>query len=131
MTSLLDDDLDEEEAIREIKKKNLENIVEDETLEIDKIVNIKESRNRPLENIREGPVTAFVHQEDNEVKNYQNSSLELKNDVPLSCYDPSVMTLLVAQLERKPRRDHGMRRGRQSTSSSSAFDQPSSSHLNG
>ncbi|GJT07348.1 hypothetical protein Tco_0841810 [Tanacetum coccineum] len=41
-----------------------------------------------------------------------------------------VMTPLAAQLARKPRRDHGMRRGRQSTSSSSAFDQPSSSHLN-
>ncbi|GKA25567.1 retrovirus-related pol polyprotein from transposon TNT 1-94, partial [Tanacetum coccineum] len=42
--------LDEEEAIREIEKKNLENVVEDETLEIDEIVNIKESRNHPLEN---------------------------------------------------------------------------------
>ncbi|GKD53159.1 retrovirus-related pol polyprotein from transposon TNT 1-94, partial [Tanacetum coccineum] len=48
---LVDDDLDEEEAIREIEKKNLKNIVEDETLEIDKIVNIKESRNHPLENV--------------------------------------------------------------------------------
>ncbi|GJY60090.1 retrovirus-related pol polyprotein from transposon TNT 1-94 [Tanacetum coccineum] len=42
---------DEEEAIREIEKKNLENVVEDETLEIDEIVNIKESRNHPLENV--------------------------------------------------------------------------------
>ncbi|GKD13440.1 retrovirus-related pol polyprotein from transposon TNT 1-94 [Tanacetum coccineum] len=48
---LVDDDLDEEEAIREIEKKNLENNVEDQTLEIDEIVNIKESRNHPLENI--------------------------------------------------------------------------------
>ncbi|GJS78455.1 hypothetical protein Tco_0728336 [Tanacetum coccineum] len=32
--------------------------------------------------------------------------------------------------ERKPRRDRGTRRGRHSTSSSSTFDQPSSSHLN-
>ncbi|GJR16315.1 retrovirus-related pol polyprotein from transposon TNT 1-94 [Tanacetum coccineum] len=48
---LVDDDLDEEEAIREIKKKNLDNVVEDETLEIDEIVNIKESRNHPLENV--------------------------------------------------------------------------------
>ncbi|GJT16981.1 retrovirus-related pol polyprotein from transposon TNT 1-94 [Tanacetum coccineum] len=47
---LVDDDLDEEEAIREIEKKNLEDIV-DETLEIDEIVNIKESRNHPLENV--------------------------------------------------------------------------------
>ncbi|GJZ90809.1 retrovirus-related pol polyprotein from transposon TNT 1-94 [Tanacetum coccineum] len=50
-TSPCDDDLDEEEAIREIKKKNLENVVEDETLKIDEIVNIKESRNHPLENV--------------------------------------------------------------------------------
>nr|GEU70000.1 retrovirus-related Pol polyprotein from transposon TNT 1-94 [Tanacetum cinerariifolium] len=48
---LVDDDLDKEEAIRETKKKNLENVVEDETLEIDEIVNIKESRNHPLENV--------------------------------------------------------------------------------
>ncbi|GJR83046.1 retrovirus-related pol polyprotein from transposon TNT 1-94 [Tanacetum coccineum] len=48
---LVDDDLDEEEAIREIEKKNLENNVEDETLEIDEVVNIKESRNHPLENV--------------------------------------------------------------------------------
>ncbi|GKA10890.1 retrovirus-related pol polyprotein from transposon TNT 1-94 [Tanacetum coccineum] len=40
--------LDEEEAIRETEKKNLKNVVEDETLEIDEIVNIKESRNHPF-----------------------------------------------------------------------------------
>ncbi|GJY07944.1 hypothetical protein Tco_0374998 [Tanacetum coccineum] len=34
-----------------------------------------------------------------------------------------------AQLERKPRKDRGTRRGRPSTSSST-FDQPSPSHLN-
>ncbi|GJZ37400.1 retrovirus-related pol polyprotein from transposon TNT 1-94 [Tanacetum coccineum] len=48
---LVDDDLDEEEAIGEIEKKNLENDVEDETLEIDEIVNINEFRNHPLENV--------------------------------------------------------------------------------
>ncbi|GJS64091.1 retrovirus-related pol polyprotein from transposon TNT 1-94 [Tanacetum coccineum] len=48
---LVDDDLDEQEAIRATEKKNLENVVEDETLEIDEIVNIKESRNHPLENV--------------------------------------------------------------------------------
>ncbi|GJT47765.1 retrovirus-related pol polyprotein from transposon TNT 1-94 [Tanacetum coccineum] len=47
---LVDDDLDEEEAIK-VTKKNLENDFEDKTLEIDKIVNIKESRNHPLENV--------------------------------------------------------------------------------
>ncbi|GJX24679.1 retrovirus-related pol polyprotein from transposon TNT 1-94 [Tanacetum coccineum] len=48
---LVDDDLDEEEAIKITEKKNLENDIEDETLEIDEIVNIKESRNHPLENV--------------------------------------------------------------------------------
>ncbi|GJV48480.1 retrovirus-related pol polyprotein from transposon TNT 1-94 [Tanacetum coccineum] len=53
-TSLLvDDDLYEEEAIKVTEKKNLENDIEDKTLEIDKIVNIKESRNHPIENVIE------------------------------------------------------------------------------
>nr|GEW98887.1 hypothetical protein [Tanacetum cinerariifolium] len=39
------------EAIKVTEKKNLENDIEDETLEIDDVVNIKESRNHPLENI--------------------------------------------------------------------------------
>ncbi|GJU41822.1 retrovirus-related pol polyprotein from transposon TNT 1-94 [Tanacetum coccineum] len=47
---LVDDDLDEEETIKVTKKKHLENDIEDETLEIDAVVNIKESRNHPLEN---------------------------------------------------------------------------------
>nr|GEV33411.1 zf-CCHC domain-containing protein/DUF4219 domain-containing protein/UBN2 domain-containing protein [Tanacetum cinerariifolium] len=52
MTSpLVDDDLDKEEAIKVTKKTNLENDIEDETLEIDEIVNIKEFRNHPLENV--------------------------------------------------------------------------------
>ncbi|GKD85051.1 hypothetical protein Tco_1356205 [Tanacetum coccineum] len=41
-----------------------------------------------------------------------------------------VMYPLTAQQERKTRKDYGTKRGRHSTSSSSAFDQPSSSHLN-
>ncbi|GJW96186.1 retrovirus-related pol polyprotein from transposon TNT 1-94 [Tanacetum coccineum] len=48
---LVDDDLDEEEAIKVPKKKNLESDIVDETLEIDEIVNIKESKNHPLENV--------------------------------------------------------------------------------
>ncbi|GKD84243.1 hypothetical protein Tco_1351082 [Tanacetum coccineum] len=52
---------------------------------------------------------------------------ELQNESYI-LYD-RVMNPLAAQLEQKPKRDHGTRRGRQSTSSST-FDQPSSSHLN-
>nr|GEX10362.1 zf-CCHC domain-containing protein/DUF4219 domain-containing protein/UBN2 domain-containing protein [Tanacetum cinerariifolium] len=50
---LVEDDLDEEEAIKVTEKRNLENDIDDKTLEIDKIVNIKESRNHPLENLIE------------------------------------------------------------------------------
>ncbi|GKA67102.1 hypothetical protein Tco_0766910 [Tanacetum coccineum] len=52
---------------------------------------------------------------------------ELSNDFYV-LYD-RVMNPLVAQLGRKVQRDHSMRRGRPSTSSST-FDQQSSSHLN-
>nr|GEX52668.1 retrotransposon protein [Tanacetum cinerariifolium] len=51
---LVDDDLDEKETIKITKKKNLENDIEDETLEIDEIINIKESRDHPLENVKNG-----------------------------------------------------------------------------
>nr|GEW70675.1 retrovirus-related Pol polyprotein from transposon TNT 1-94 [Tanacetum cinerariifolium] len=50
-SSVVDDDLDEEKAIKVIEKKNLENDIEDETLVVDEIVNIKESKNHPLDNI--------------------------------------------------------------------------------
>nr|GEW56477.1 retrovirus-related Pol polyprotein from transposon TNT 1-94 [Tanacetum cinerariifolium] len=50
-SSLVDDDLDEEEAIKVTKKRNLENDIVDKTLETDEIANIKESRNHPLENV--------------------------------------------------------------------------------
>ncbi|GJS66133.1 retrovirus-related pol polyprotein from transposon TNT 1-94 [Tanacetum coccineum] len=47
---LVDDDLDEVEAIKVTEKKNLENDIEDEILEVDKIVNTKESKNHLLKN---------------------------------------------------------------------------------
>ncbi|GJS62629.1 retrovirus-related pol polyprotein from transposon TNT 1-94 [Tanacetum coccineum] len=47
---LVDDDLDEEEAIKVTEKKNLESDILDATLKINEIINIKESRNHPLEN---------------------------------------------------------------------------------
>ncbi|GJX78109.1 retrovirus-related pol polyprotein from transposon TNT 1-94 [Tanacetum coccineum] len=48
---LVDDDLDEEKAIKVAEKKNLENDIEDKTLEVGEIVNIKESKNHPLGNV--------------------------------------------------------------------------------
>ncbi|GKC77884.1 retrovirus-related pol polyprotein from transposon TNT 1-94, partial [Tanacetum coccineum] len=55
MSPLVDDDLNEEKAIKVTEKKNLENDIRDETLETDEIVNeivnIKKSKNHPLDNV--------------------------------------------------------------------------------
>ncbi|GJX28794.1 retrovirus-related pol polyprotein from transposon TNT 1-94 [Tanacetum coccineum] len=48
---LVDDDLDEEEAIRTTEKKNLEKDIEDDSIEIEEIVNVKESKDHPLGNV--------------------------------------------------------------------------------
>nr|GEV81297.1 retrotransposon protein [Tanacetum cinerariifolium] len=48
---LMNDDLDEDDAVKVTKKKVLDNDIEDETLEVDEVVNIKESKNHPLGNI--------------------------------------------------------------------------------
>nr|GEV77178.1 retrovirus-related Pol polyprotein from transposon TNT 1-94 [Tanacetum cinerariifolium] len=212
---LVDDDLYEEEVIKVIKKKNLENNIDDETLEINEVVNIKESRNHPLENVIENlnqrtlrlVAQGYNQQEDidydetyalvarlqsirillayaqaldfklfqmdgkgaflnglineetsghlttykysvlmtgpyqtdpswlDEIKNYVQEerevlslSLELSNDHYV-LYD-RVIYPLTAQQERNTRKDYGTRRGCSSACSSSAFGQPSYSHLN-
>nr|GEW72339.1 retrovirus-related Pol polyprotein from transposon TNT 1-94 [Tanacetum cinerariifolium] len=48
---LVDDGLNEEKSIKVTENKNLENDIEDETLEVDEIVNIKEFKNHPLGNV--------------------------------------------------------------------------------
>ncbi|GJU07425.1 hypothetical protein Tco_1123855 [Tanacetum coccineum] len=48
---LVDGEFNEEEAIKVTEKKNLENDIEDETLDVDEIVNVMESKSHPLENI--------------------------------------------------------------------------------
>ncbi|GJY51156.1 retrovirus-related pol polyprotein from transposon TNT 1-94 [Tanacetum coccineum] len=48
---LVDADIDEEEAIKVTENKNVEHDIEDETLEVDEIVNVKESKNHLLENV--------------------------------------------------------------------------------
>nr|GEY11863.1 retrovirus-related Pol polyprotein from transposon TNT 1-94 [Tanacetum cinerariifolium] len=141
---LVDDDLDEEESIKVTEKKILENDIEDEILEIDEIVNIKESMNHPLENIirnlnQRTLRMAFVTKQARLILPYGmlltrffnyviSESPELFNESYV-LYD-RVMYPLTAQQERKNRKDYGTKRGRHSTSSSSAFDQPSSFHLN-
>ncbi|GJZ49226.1 hypothetical protein Tco_0603416 [Tanacetum coccineum] len=105
---------------------------------------------------REGQVTRIRHEQEIDVQDHQTLTCEIVSTLkPLEeiirenvfclgfimnenpelfkesyvLYD-RVMNPLTTQQERKTRKDHGTRRGRHSTSSSSAFDQPSSSHLN-
>ncbi|GJU19669.1 hypothetical protein Tco_1153011, partial [Tanacetum coccineum] len=69
-----------------------------------------------------------VHSERFNLAYYMAKRMEWLNNESYIMYD-RFMTPLAAQLERKPRRDRGTRRGHHSTSSST-FDQPSSSYLN-
>ncbi|GJT74804.1 hypothetical protein Tco_1041529 [Tanacetum coccineum] len=73
---------------------------------------------------REGQVTRIRHEEEIDVHDHQILTREIVSTLkPLK----EIIRENVFCLTRK---DHGMRRGRHSTYSSSAFDQPSSSHLN-
>ncbi|GKF06670.1 hypothetical protein Tco_0037338 [Tanacetum coccineum] len=93
---------------------------------------------------REGQVHRIRHEEEIDVLEYQIltrkivPTLKLLEEIireNVFClrsyvlYD-RVMNPLAAQQERKTRKDHGTRRSRHSTYSSSNIDQPSSSHLN-
>ncbi|GJR26115.1 retrovirus-related pol polyprotein from transposon TNT 1-94 [Tanacetum coccineum] len=152
---LVDDDLYEEEAIKVTEKKNLENDIEDETLEIDEVVNIKESRNHPLENVignlnqrtlrserynlayfiakrmefvtkQPGLILPYGMLLSRLFKYVMSERPKLLNDRYV-LYD-RVMYPLTAQQEQKIRKDYSSRRGHSSTSYSSTFGQPSSSH---
>ncbi|GJR11525.1 hypothetical protein Tco_0794177 [Tanacetum coccineum] len=75
----------------------------------------------------EGQVTLIRHEEEIDVHDHQILTREI---VPtLKPLEEIIRENIFCQ-GRKTRKDRGMRRGRHSTSSSSAFDQPSSSHLN-
>ncbi|GKF11591.1 hypothetical protein Tco_0049517 [Tanacetum coccineum] len=69
---------------------------------------------------REGQVTSIRHEEEIGVHDYQVLTHEI---------EPTLKPLEEI-ISENTRKDLGTRRGRHSTSSSSAFGQPSSSHLN-
>ncbi|GJY38944.1 retrovirus-related pol polyprotein from transposon TNT 1-94 [Tanacetum coccineum] len=73
---------------------------------------------------REGQVCRILHEEQIDVLKYQVLTLKIKANPEAFRRDYSRKYFLSGG------KDHGTRRGRHSTSSSSAFDQPSSSHLN-
>nr|GEV18425.1 retrovirus-related Pol polyprotein from transposon TNT 1-94 [Tanacetum cinerariifolium] len=130
-----DDDLDKEETIEVTEKKNVENDIEDETLEVDEIVNIKESKNHPLDNTQKDFGTKRGRPSTS-----ASASSSSAFDHPSSSHNAMKMMMRITKKMNKPcemstetRKDYGTRRGRPSifaSSSSSAFGQPSSSHPN-
>ncbi|GJX21726.1 copia protein [Tanacetum coccineum] len=75
-----------------------------------------------------GKVRRIRHEEEIDVLEYQVLTREIKPS--LKPLEEIIQENVFCLGERKPRRDRGMRRGRHSTSSSSAFDENHSSHLN-
>nr|GEU92636.1 DNA helicase Pif1-like protein [Tanacetum cinerariifolium] len=76
---------------------------------------------------REGQVRHIRHEEEIDVQEYQVLTREIEPTLKPS--KEIIRENVFCLGERKPKKDHGMRRGRHSTSSFT-FNQPSSSHLN-
>ncbi|GJV95122.1 heat shock protein 70 [Tanacetum coccineum] len=93
---LVDDDLDEEEAIKVSEKKNLENDFEDETLKIDKVVNIKESKNHTLDNVAQ-PSGFIDFEKPNHIYKLKTDLYGLKQ-APKACVD----NVTYVRLAKKP-----------------------------
>nr|GEW20790.1 hypothetical protein [Tanacetum cinerariifolium] len=120
---LVDDDLDKDEAIKVTKKKNLVNDIENETLKVDEIVNIKETKNQPLGNV---------------IGNLNQRTLRLFNHImpnlPKLSYDhyilhDHVMYPLAPRYEQKTQGDHGTKISHHfALSSSSTPVNPTYSH---
>ncbi|GKA57748.1 hypothetical protein Tco_0756936 [Tanacetum coccineum] len=154
---LVDDDLDEEEAIKVTEKKNLENDIEDETLKIDKIVNFEMNMMGELNiflglQIKQMEDGIFFNQskyikemlkkfglEDSKpMKTLISSDTKLTKDEESSKSDIMFSVCLCARFQEDPktshleatRANHGMKRCRHSNSasSSSVFVHSSSSH---
>ncbi|GJW63958.1 hypothetical protein Tco_0115842 [Tanacetum coccineum] len=149
-SSLVDDDLDEDDAVKVAEKKVLDTDIDDETLEVDEVVNIKESKNHPLSNVTgnlnqrtlswiiamQEELNQFIANDVWELVPHPKSTkiigTKWENGIVSHnkvLYD-HVMYPLTTHQEQKTRKDYGTKRGRPSTStsSSSAFGQPSSSH---
>nr|GEU45273.1 hypothetical protein [Tanacetum cinerariifolium] len=135
---LEDDDLVKKEAIKVSEKKPLGNDVEDEVLENDEIVNIKESKSHPLENVIRNlnkelldlklkTKVFFCFLSTIEPKNVgealKDKFMEWCPNLDNVIYDivDRVMHLLALVQERRPSKDHGIKKGHHSTSSSSTF----------
>nr|GEU75299.1 hypothetical protein CTI12_AA182560 [Tanacetum cinerariifolium] len=102
---LVDDDLDEDQAVKVAKKKVLDNDIEDETLEVDEIVSIKESKNHPLENVignlTKEPLAESTHKQ-------KDDELTDKKVKKMKANDQAIQTILIVWAEGNENGNNGI-----------------------
>ncbi|GJU39992.1 hypothetical protein Tco_1192949 [Tanacetum coccineum] len=92
---LVDDNLDKEEAIKATEKKNLENDIEEEALEFDEVVNVKESRNCDNPSISE-ILKKFGLEDSKPMKNPMSSDTKLTKDEECELVDSTKYRGMIA-----------------------------------
>ncbi|GKB28172.1 hypothetical protein Tco_0867573 [Tanacetum coccineum] len=80
LSPLVDDDVGEEEAIRKNTKIVNTNNEEDESIEVDKIVNIKESKNHPLDQYVKEMLKKFGLEDSKPTKTPMSTEIKLTKD---------------------------------------------------
>ncbi|GJV64005.1 hypothetical protein Tco_1474833 [Tanacetum coccineum] len=91
---LKDDDLVEEEAIEVSKTRTLGNDLEDKSLENNEIINIKESKSHPLENVIEPKNINEALKDESWVIAIQEETQFISNDVWELVPNPKNMTII-------------------------------------
>ncbi|GJW60973.1 hypothetical protein Tco_0110308 [Tanacetum coccineum] len=80
LSPLIDDDVDEEEAIKNYTKVVNNNNEEDESLEVDKVVNIKESKNHPPDQYIKEMLKKFRLEDSKPTKTPMSTEINLTKD---------------------------------------------------
>ncbi|GKE52595.1 hypothetical protein Tco_1487751 [Tanacetum coccineum] len=89
LSSLVDDDVGEEEAIRKNTKVVNTNNEEDESIEVEEIVNIKESKNHPLDQYIKEMLKKFGLEDSKPTKTPMSTEIKLTKDDEANSVDSS------------------------------------------
>ncbi|GJW16739.1 hypothetical protein Tco_0024175 [Tanacetum coccineum] len=89
LSPLVDDDVGEEEAIRKNTKIVNTNNEEDESIEVDKIINIKESKNHPLDQYVKEMLKKFGLEDSKPTKTPMSTEIKLTKDDEADSVDSS------------------------------------------
>ncbi|GKE08882.1 hypothetical protein Tco_1412433 [Tanacetum coccineum] len=89
LLSLVDDDVGEEEAIKNNTKIVNNNNEEDESIEVDEVVNIKESKNHPLDQYIKEMLKKFGLEDSKPTKTPMSTEIKLTKDDEADSVDSS------------------------------------------